>query len=164
MIRVIVCSVSEQMSPYNFQKMLQFQHIILADYNLPVISCDCHGSMTLNSLKKIVNPEGMSLLYTWSIIFLIYQLSRSNYHRYPRIKGKNPQTISWQFEPRETKYFTSCAHKILFWYWIISSFPLIMLRGMILNLILIVLMMIQLGSHYFVGLKLRCPMLYNFGE
>ena len=52
------------MSPRDFQKMLRFQHIVIADYNLPVISCDHRGSMTLNSLKEIVNPEGMSLLYT----------------------------------------------------------------------------------------------------
>jgi hypothetical protein len=46
-----------QMSPQSFQKKLRSKHIIIADYNLPRISCDRRGLMSLNSLKEFVNIE-----------------------------------------------------------------------------------------------------------
>jgi hypothetical protein len=48
----------QQMSPQTFQGELRSKHIIIANYNLPPVSCDRRGLTTLNSLKEIVDVEG----------------------------------------------------------------------------------------------------------
>ena len=53
----------QQMTPQSFQEQLRSKHIIIADYNLPSISCDRRGLMTLNSLKALVNIEGIYLFH-----------------------------------------------------------------------------------------------------
>ena len=50
------------MSPRSFQEVLRSKHIIIADYNLPRVSCDRHGLLSLNSLKEVVNIEGIKNL------------------------------------------------------------------------------------------------------
>jgi hypothetical protein len=59
-IKAIDCTVSHQMSPCDFQEMLHSTHVIIVDYNLPVVSCDRRGLTTLNSLKEVVDLEGIS--------------------------------------------------------------------------------------------------------
>jgi hypothetical protein len=49
---------AQEMSPHSFQKMLRSKHIVIADYNLPYISCDRKGLTSINSLKELVNIEG----------------------------------------------------------------------------------------------------------
>ena len=61
-VKAIGHEVVQQMSPQSFQKKLRSSHIIIADNNLPLVSCDRRGLMTLNSLKEIVNIEGALLL------------------------------------------------------------------------------------------------------
>ena len=61
-VKAIGYETVQQMSPQSFQKELRSKHIIIADINLPPISCDRPGLMTLNSLKEIVNIEGALLL------------------------------------------------------------------------------------------------------
>ena len=60
-VKAIRYETIQQMSPQSFQE-LRFKHIIIAENNLPPISCDRRGLMTLNSLKEIVNIKGALLL------------------------------------------------------------------------------------------------------
>ena len=57
-ITSLTCKSAQEMSPNLFQKLLRSKHIIIPDYNLPEISCDRRGLMSLNSLKEHVNIEG----------------------------------------------------------------------------------------------------------
>ena len=57
-IKVMDCNTIREMSPRSFQQQLRSQHIIIADCNLPHISCDRHGLTSLNGLKEVVNVEG----------------------------------------------------------------------------------------------------------
>jgi hypothetical protein len=61
-VKAIRYETIQQMSPQSFQEELRSKHIIIAENNLPSISCDRRGLMTLNSLKEIVNIEGALLL------------------------------------------------------------------------------------------------------
>lgn len=63
-IKAMDRTVSQQMSPSDFQIMLRSKHVIIIDHNLPVVSCDRRGLTTLNSLKEIVDLEGMSQLHS----------------------------------------------------------------------------------------------------
>jgi hypothetical protein len=57
-IKPITRSVIQEMTPCSFQKMLRSNHIVITDYNLPYISCDRNGLMSINSLKELVDIEG----------------------------------------------------------------------------------------------------------
>ena len=57
-IKVIGYETVQQMSPQSFQEGLRSKHIIIANNNLPPISCNRHGLMTLNSLKEYADIEG----------------------------------------------------------------------------------------------------------
>jgi hypothetical protein len=60
-IKAIGYEMVQQLSPQAFLNELRFKHIIIADYNLPHISFDRQGFMSLNSLKEFVNIESTSL-------------------------------------------------------------------------------------------------------
>lgn len=60
-IKAINREVTEDMSPRYFQQELRSKHIIITDCNLPRISCDRRGLMSLNSLKEVVSVEGRRL-------------------------------------------------------------------------------------------------------
>ena len=57
-IKAIGYETIQQMSPQSFQEGLHSKHIIIVDNNLPPISCNRYGLMTLNSLKEYVDIEG----------------------------------------------------------------------------------------------------------
>ena len=57
-IKSISRELAQQMSPRSFQEVLRSKHIIISDFNLPYISFDRRGLMSLNSLKEHVNIEG----------------------------------------------------------------------------------------------------------
>lgn len=50
---------AQQMSPHNFQQILRTHHIIFDGTVLVDIPCNRRGLLSLNSLKEIVNMEGM---------------------------------------------------------------------------------------------------------
>jgi hypothetical protein len=62
-IKLVSRESAQQMSPHSFQKMLRSKQIVIADYNLPYVSCDRHGLMSLNSFKEIVNIEGAKFYF-----------------------------------------------------------------------------------------------------
>jgi hypothetical protein len=47
------------MKPQLFQEELRSKHILVTDNRLPFISCDRRGLMAMNSLKEIVDFEGI---------------------------------------------------------------------------------------------------------
>jgi ribosomal protein S26 len=58
-LKAINYEAIQVMVPRSFQQELRSKHIIIADFNLPRISCDRQGLMSLNSLKEVVNIEGI---------------------------------------------------------------------------------------------------------
>jgi hypothetical protein len=58
-IKAIGNEMIQQMSPQSFQGELRSKHIVIPDINLPPIPCDRRGLMTLNSLKELVEIEGI---------------------------------------------------------------------------------------------------------
>jgi hypothetical protein len=69
-IRSITRSDVQEMSPRSFQKILRSKHIVIADYNLPYISCDRKGLTSINSLKELVNIEGNYFSFSFSFLLL----------------------------------------------------------------------------------------------
>ena len=59
-IKAITFEAVQKMMPQSFQEQLRSKHIIIPDYNLPRVSCDRRGLMSINSLKDVVKIEGMS--------------------------------------------------------------------------------------------------------
>ena len=57
-IKAIAYEAFQEMSPQAFQEELRRKHCIIADNNLPFVTCDHRGLMALNSLKEFVNIEG----------------------------------------------------------------------------------------------------------
>jgi hypothetical protein len=57
-IKSITRNIAQEMSPRSFQEMLRTNHVVIADYNLPYISCDRKGLTSINGLKERVNIEG----------------------------------------------------------------------------------------------------------
>lgn len=69
-IKGIDFETSHQMSPQSFQEELRSKHIVIADYILPHISCDRRGLTSLNSLKEVVNIEGILLSLAYIYIYI----------------------------------------------------------------------------------------------
>jgi hypothetical protein len=62
-IKAISYELFQGISPQAFQEELRRDHRIIADNNLPLVTCDRRGLMTLNSLKEFVIIEGAPLLF-----------------------------------------------------------------------------------------------------
>ena len=75
MMRAINYQTVRQLSPRSFQEILRSKHIVIVDYNLSHVGCDRPGIMSLNSLKEIVNIEGMNFL---GFFFLLRRKERKD--------------------------------------------------------------------------------------
>lgn len=62
-IKLVSREFAQQMSPHSFQEMLHSKQIVIANYNLPYVSCDRHGLMSLNSFKEVVNIKGAKFYF-----------------------------------------------------------------------------------------------------
>jgi hypothetical protein len=60
-MKSITFAAVQDMTPCVFQEILRSKHIIVSDYNLPSITCDRRGLTSLNSVKEVVNMEGMAI-------------------------------------------------------------------------------------------------------
>lgn len=66
------------MLPCDFQEILHSKHIIITNWNLQFVSCDCRGLMALNSMKELIVLEGILLVYSQNIFLLINPHDQSN--------------------------------------------------------------------------------------
>ena len=88
-IRTINYEMVRQMSPQTFQKGLRTKHIIIPGYNLPRVSCDRGGLMSLNSLKEYVDIEGRSKkkkIISHNILLIDYKINRHQTHLFQKLE------------------------------------------------------------------------------
>lgn len=80
----------QQMSPQSFQEKLRSRHIVIIDNNISHISCDRRGLISLNSLKEVVNIEGIFIcLATYIFRNLLIKCQDQSTSDIPQLKNGN---------------------------------------------------------------------------